>query len=322
MHQISHRWKLGFALAFTTAFMWGLLPIAIKVLFHSMDPWTITFYRFIGAAILMGIYLAAKKQLPSPAKFTKPVMVLLAICIVGLCANYILFLFGLELTTPSTTQVLIQLAPMILLFGGLYIFKEKFSKIQWLGFVLFMFGLLLFFNIRLTTIFSAEGDYAKGVFYIIAAAITWAAYALAQKQLLRDYSSIAVMFMILVAGSVIFAPMTEFNQIFQLDTLGLALLIFSSLNTAIAYGAFAEALNHWEASRVSAILSLTPVITVISLEILSSYYPNNFEGETLSTLTIAGISVVVLGSMLVALGKHGSSKEEDETVTEQPTAEV
>ncbi len=178
MHQISHRWKLGFALAFTTAIMWGLLPIAIKVLFRNMDPWTITFYRFFGAAVLMGIYLVAKKQLPSPKKFTKPVIGLLLICIVGLCANYILFLFGLELTTPSTTQVLIQLAPMILLFGGLYIFKEKFSKIQWLGFVLFMLGLVLFFNVRLSIIFAAEGDFAKGVFYIIAAAITWAAYAL------------------------------------------------------------------------------------------------------------------------------------------------
>ncbi len=129
------------------------------------------------------------------------------------------------------------------------------------------------------------------------------------------------MFMILVVGSFVFAPMTEFKQIFKLDTLGLALLVFSSLNTAIAYGAFAEALNHWEASRVSAIISLTPVITVISLEILSSSYPNHFEGETLSSLTILGISVVVLGSMLVALGKHSSLKRKPESVTEQPTAE-
>ncbi len=321
MHQITHRWKLGFALAFTTAVMWGLLPIAIKVLFHSMDSWTITFYRFIGAALMMGAYLAYKKQIPSPRTFNTSIMLLLGICILGLCANYILFLFGLDLTTPSTTQVLIQLAPMLLLFGGLYIFKEKFSKIQWLGFVLFIVGLLLFFNIRLKQIISAEGDFASGVFYIIAAAITWAAYALAQKQLLKDYSSIAVMFMILVAGTIIFAPLTQFSQILQLDTLGLVLLIFSSLNTAIAYGAFAEALNHWEASRVSAVLSLTPVITVISLEILSSQYPLHFKGETLSSLTIAGISVVVVGSMLVALGKHRSAGAED-TVTEQPTAEL
>ncbi len=322
MHQITHRWKLGFVLALTTAVMWGLLPIAIKVLFNTMDPWTITFYRFIGAAVLMGLYLAIKNQLPSLSTFNKNTIILFLVCILGLCANYILFLFGLELTTPSTTQVLIQLAPMMLLFGGLYIFKEKFSPVQWIGFVLFMIGLFVFFNVKLSDIFSAKGDFAMGVFYIVAAAITWAAYALAQKQLLKDFSSIAVMFMILVVGSFIFAPMTEFNQIFKLDTLGLWLLIFSSLNTAIAYGAFAEALNHWEASRVSAVLSLTPVITVISLEVLNSHFPEQIQGETLSILTISGIVIVVTGSMLVALGKHASAKDAEESVVEQPTSEV
>ncbi len=307
MHQISARWKLGFSLALITALMWGLLPLAIKVLFKTMDPWTITFYRFVGAALLMGAYLATKKQLPSPAKFNKTLSALMIICIVGLCANYIFFLFGLERTTAATTQVLIQLAPMLLLFGGLFIFKEQFSRLQWTGFIIFMLGLLLFFNYKLTEIFAAKGDYAIGVFYIVIASITWAAYALAQKQLLKDFSSISIMFMILVVGTFFFLPFSQLQQIMLLDGVGVALLIFSSLNTAIAYGAFAEALNHWEASRVSAVLSLTPVITVLSLDVLNNHYPEYFEAETLSTLTTSGIAVVVLGSMLVALGKRKRS---------------
>ena len=42
-------WKLGFLLAMTTALMWGLLPIAMKVLLKSMDPFTLTWYRFAAA---------------------------------------------------------------------------------------------------------------------------------------------------------------------------------------------------------------------------------------------------------------------------------
>ncbi|HFB67205.1 MAG TPA: DMT family transporter [Aeromonadales bacterium] len=323
MHQITHRWKLGLILSLTTAVMWGLLPIAIKELLKTMDPWTITFYRFFGATVLMGLYLLRKKQLPRLKQFTRPLIGLLSICIIGLCANYIFFLFGLALTTPTTTQVLIQLAPMILLFGGLFIFKERFSFPQWLGFMLFFVGLLLFFNKKLIIIFQGSGDYALGVFYIIIASVTWAAYALAQKQLLKDFSSIAIMFMILTVGSFGFFSIAQLNQIYQLNMLGLGMLIFSSLNTAIAYGAFAEALNHWEASRVSAILSLTPVITVISLELLSTFFHGYFQMEKLSWLTISGILVVVVGSMLTALGKKAVSKNSKEVdVREQPTADL
>ncbi len=322
MHQTSGHWKLGLLLSLTTALMWGLLPIAIKELLKAMDPWTITFYRFIGAAFLMGIYLIKKKQIPSIKKFTRPVSGLLLIGIFGLCANYIFFLFGLNLTTSTTTQVLIQLAPMLLLFGGLYIFKETFSRIQWLGFAIFIVGLMLFFNEKLSLLFQASSHYALGVFYIVIASITWAAYALAQKQLLNHFTSITIMFIILVIGSVGFFPVAQLQQIYQLDALGIGMLIFSSLNTAIAYGAFAEALNHWEASRVSAILSLTPVITVISLELLSTFFEDYFTMEPLSTLTLFGILVVVSGSMLTALGKSSRSPDKGLNVTEQPTADL
>ncbi len=323
MHQISQRWKLGLLLSLTTAIMWGMLPIAIKELLKTMDPWTITFYRFAGATTLMGLYLFKKNQWPHLHQFKRPVIILLSICIVGLCANYIFFLFGLALTTPTTTQVLIQLAPMLLLFGGLFIFKEKFSLLQWIGFMLFFVGLLIFFNKKLLTISQGSGKYALGVFYIIVAAITWAGYALAQKQLLKDFSSITIMFMILTIGSFGFFPIARLDQINQLDRLGMGMLIFSSLNTAIAYGAFAEALNHWEASRVSAILSLTPVITVISLELLSTFFHDYFQMEHLSFITISGILVVVVGSMLTALGKKAPPKSDKEVdVREQPTADL
>jgi len=37
MHSTSGRWRLGLALALTTAVCWGLLPIALKVTLTGMD---------------------------------------------------------------------------------------------------------------------------------------------------------------------------------------------------------------------------------------------------------------------------------------------
>jgi drug/metabolite transporter (DMT)-like permease len=51
MHSSSGRWKLGLALALTTALCWGLLPIALKIVLAGMDAWTITWYRFAASGI-------------------------------------------------------------------------------------------------------------------------------------------------------------------------------------------------------------------------------------------------------------------------------
>ncbi len=304
MHESTGRWKLGLALSLITALMWGLLPIAIKDLLDVMDPWTITFYRFCGAAVLMGLILWRRRQLPRLSARHGRFWALLAIAIVGLCGNYILFLWGLEWTTPATTQVVIQLAPMLLMFGGLWLFRESFSPVQWAGFLVFLVGLGLFFNERLLTLFQADSTYSMGILAIVGAAVTWAAFALAQKQLLQHLNSMGIMFVVLAAGSVLFYGMADLKQAGELDAIGLGMLVFSSLNTAIAYGAFAEALNHWAASRVSAVLALTPVITVLCLELLAHAFPERFEQEPLNTLTLAGIVVVVAGSALTALGRQ------------------
>ena len=40
-------------------------------------------------------------------------------------------------------------------------------------------------------------------------------------------------------------------------------LIYCCLNTLIGYGSFGEALNHWDASKVSIVTTLIPVFTMI-----------------------------------------------------------
>ena len=41
----SNHWRLGFTLSLTTAALWGLLPIALKVVLESMDAYTIVWWR-------------------------------------------------------------------------------------------------------------------------------------------------------------------------------------------------------------------------------------------------------------------------------------
>lgn len=307
MHSTSGRWKYGFMLALTTAVLWGVLPIALKGLLTTMDASTVTWYRFLVAGIFTFAYLlifARPNHLPS---MNRSIVGLLCIAVVGLTSNYIFYLKGLEFSAPSTTQIVIQLAPILLLFGGLLLFREHFNRWQWFGLFLFCLGILLFFNIQISMLNSLDAEYLVGILLIILASITWAAYALAQKQLLNYFSSNQVMLCIYIFGILVFLPVAEPQQLWLQNQHGLWLLAFCCINTLLAYGSFAAALNHLEATRVSAVLAITPLLTIVFMRIVALQFPGYVELETLNLLSIAGACLIVCGAMLMSLSKQASA---------------
>jgi len=304
LHQSSGRWQLGLFLSLLTAFLWGVLPVALKGILQDMDATTITWYRFTVAVLLMAIFLKNKKMMPDFRWLKqKKQSFLFALVGFGLAGNYLLYLMGLDLITPSAAQIVIQLAPLLLLIGGLVIFRERFNLFQWAGLFIFLTGLVLFFNHRLDSIFSSSSSYSWGLLLVFFAAITWAGYALAQKQLLLHYSSQQIMFIVYLVGALIFLPWIDFSAITNLTSLQLGLLLFCCLNTLVAYGSFAEALEHWEASRVSAVLAVTPLITMGCAAITQYYFPDYLQVEELNWLSIVGGLILVVGASLTALSR-------------------
>jgi drug/metabolite transporter (DMT)-like permease len=284
--------------------MWGLLPIALKVILGEMDSITITWYRFsISAAIALFWYgrrsVDAIKRLLS-----RPLWPLTMLAIAGLLANYIFYLIGLDHTTAEAAQILIQLAPLMLLVGSVWLFKEPFSALQWLGVIGFTVGLLLFFHHRLRVLASVDESYLLGLLLLLLAAATWASYGLAQKQLLKHVNANDLLLLIYIAGTLCFLPASSPNQIQQLDGLGLILLAFASLNTIIAYGSFGIAMTHWEASRVSAVITIAPLLTLFFVFLSNALYPGFIQTEPLDWMNWLGAVLVIGGSTLAALGKR------------------
>ena len=309
MHEISGRWQLGLFLSLTTAILWGILPIALKALLQYMDAYTITWFRFLIATVFLSGYLICTRRLPSllPLKNNR-IMALMVLTILTLLANYILYMMGLVLTSPESAQVMIQLAPMLLIIGGVYVFKESFNRKQVLGLITFFVGLVIFFNQRFEQLLNFRGDLTLGLLFIVLAAIFWATYALAQKQLLKTFASEEIMLFIYFAGALIFLPSSTPTLAMELDTLGWLLLLFCGANTLIAYGSFAEALEHWEAYRVSATLAITPLLTLIFMQISHYFSPEFIANEPLNSISIIGSVILVIGSGVVALSKNKNVK--------------
>ncbi len=308
-HTTTGHWKLGFGLSIIAALFWSLLPIALKILLESMDPYTITWYRFLVAAFLLAFFVLRKHGLSPIRKIQGRLLVFLIVATVAVGSNYILFLLGLNFLPPSTAQVVIQFAPMFLLMGSILFFRESFRGIQWAGVAVFITGMLLFFNQHLGEVFYRLTNYTMGVLLIIAASVAWALYAMVQKQLLRFFRSGTIMLFLYVGGVLMLFMISHPSQLFQLNRTQLLILIFCGVNTLIAYGSFAEALAHWEASRVSAVITTVPLLTVLAMKFGASLFPNYIIPEVLNSLSILGAALVVVGSMMAALGQMKANKK-------------
>ena len=302
LHRARGNPRLGLVLALATAFLWGFLSIALRLLLEGMDPFTITWYRLAAAALILGAYQARRGRLPVLRRLGGAQWGLLGVALFGLMGNYVLFVFALDYVSPATAQLVIQLAPLLFLLGALAIFGERFGAIQWLGLALLLAGLALFFNRRLPDLFRLSGPEAVGAALVVVAAVVWAGYALAQKQLLVDLSSVNILWLVYAGATVALLPLARPGQIVGLSGFQLALLAFGVFNTLAAYGAFAEALAHWEASRVSAIIALTPLVTIGAVYAILAIWPTADIGERLDALGLVGAALIIAGSVMAALG--------------------
>jgi drug/metabolite transporter (DMT)-like permease len=304
LHRTTGNWRLGLGLSIITVILWGLVPVALTVVLKKLDVYTINWFRFITAFILLGFYLAKQGNLPRISQLRAVPVYLFAIAILGLMGNYIFFVIGLKATSPSHAEVLIQLAGVFLSLGGLLIFKERYTRYQWIGVGILLTGFMGFFSEQLKVLAADSERYISGSLMLIIAGITWAIYALIQKQLLTKLDSTHIMWVIYGACGLLFWAVAKPQTLLQLNPIEWSALIFCGLNTVVAYGAFAESLQHWEASRVSAILALAPIFTIVSMSIAAWWAPGLVTPERITALGLCGAILVVTGSMSISLGKR------------------
>ena len=302
MHISSGRWVYGLCLALLTALLSGILPVKLKQVLQAMDPVTVTWFRLLVSGSLLFVWLASVKRLPNFKLLGRKGKALVVLAVLGLVGNYMLYLVGLRMLSPGTTQLLIQIGPILLLISSIFLFKERFSLGQGIGLAILLIGFGLFFNQRLVELLTSLGDYTLGVLIVIMASVVWTFYGLSQKQLLTVWNSLLVMMVIYLFCALLITPWAHPAQALQLSPLQGWLLLACCLNTLVAYGAFAEALAHWEASRVSATLALTPLITLASVAIAAWLWPTYVQAEEINALGYGGALLVVLGSALTALG--------------------
>ncbi|HDR1501767.1 DMT family transporter [Pasteurella multocida] len=292
---------LGFLFAFTAACMWGSLPIALQQLLNIMDAQTVVWFRFAVAAIGLFFILKLTKRLPNWTVLRLRHWLLILLGIVGLSANFFLYNVALQYIPPTTSQVFSPLSSFGMLLVGVLLFKETFAVYQKVGLGLLILGLILFFNQRVED-FLQFGTYVKGIIICISASLAWVAYGSAQKLMLHRLTAQQVLLPIYIGCTILFLPTATISQVTHLNAMQIGCLIYCCLNTLIAYGAYAEALNHWDVTKVSAIVTQIPILTLIFSEVLLFIAPDYVMTEELNWISYIGVCFVVSGALFSATG--------------------
>lgn len=285
----------GILYASLTSLLWGFLAIGQKVMLDYADPYTIVCSRFFIAFIILLVYFIIQK--PQELKILKrpPFLIIIAGIAVGI--NYVGSLKGLDYTTPGNLQILIQTSPLMLLLVSILLFKEKVTKTQIFGFFLVVIGLAVFYRNQLIAFANNEEAYNIGIIYIFIAAVAWVFYAIIQKILVKKYHAQLLNMIMYFIPMAALLPFVDYSTFARLELWQLILLICLGLNTLIAYGSISLAFKYTQANKVSIIITFAPVITVITMTILTLLNVTWIKGEILSLESSIGAAFIILGIM-------------------------
>jgi drug/metabolite transporter (DMT)-like permease len=298
----------GIIYTLITVLLWGVLSIALKVAAQVIDSPTIVWFRFSLAFFGMFIWMLIKN--PKGLQILYKPSVLIVISSLALAGNYIGFMVGIQFTTPSNAQVAIQFGPILLALAGIIYFHEKISRIQIAGFILSIFGFLVFYQQHLTAMIGQEEQYTKGMLITLAGAVAWAVYAALQKNLILKYSVGTLNLFMFGLPVILFLPFADFASLTQLSLGYWILLVFLGANTLISYGCLSLALKYLEAGKVSIMLILNPIITFIAMGIFTWIQVSWIAPEHFSVLSVAGGLIALFGAILVVRKKRDQNPQE------------
>lgn len=292
----------GLLFAGFTALLWGFLAIALKLSLNSLNPVTVVWSRFtIAFLVLLVLMLIFDRSFVSI--YRKPPLILFAASIF-LGFNYYGFISGIHQTTPANAQVFIQIGPVSLAIVGILFFKERITWKHLVGFAILLGGFSLFYSEQIIESAGKQGNYSRGIIYIVLGALSWATFSSLQKILVKTRNPNHLNIFIYGFCSLMFLPFVEFSMFSHLSRNEWFLLIFLGLNTVFAYGSLALALKYAEANKVSVILTMNPIITFSCMALLEVLAVTWIEFENFTVLSILGALLVFVGALLVILSRQ------------------
>ncbi|MBW7989449.1 MAG: DMT family transporter [Planctomycetes bacterium] len=204
--------KIYIKLLFTTLF-WGGAFVAGKVVSQNVGPFSIAFQRFAIASVLL-IFLTWKIEgkLPALKKFQIIPVILLGMT--GIFTYNVLFFKGLKIIEASRASLIIATCPVFITIFSAIFLKEKINLIKSLGIIISICGAIVVISKgNINRIF--ETGLGLGELYFFCCVLSWVAYSLIGKAVMRNLSPLASVSYSAIVGAVALSVPACFEGLFQ-----------------------------------------------------------------------------------------------------------
>ncbi len=261
---------------------------------HSLSPFVLLLFRASIASISLYVIVAIRDRTwnifsgITKADFGR----LVVVGGLNILINQLLYLEGLQYTTPANSALLYALTPAIVFVLAIRVHWEKtnWKKIAGIA-VAFIGTVILMFEHGA----SLTSEHTKGNLMIFVAVIAWSLFTLLGRPLIKKYGALRVTAQHMTIGALMYLPIglcfvngpmvADFSAEIWTEILYLGLLA-SSVNYVLWY----YALGKLDTSKVAIFQNLQPVITTILAVSL---------GRTELTTELIGGGVLALGGILM-----------------------
>jgi drug/metabolite transporter (DMT)-like permease len=298
--------RKGALYAIFTASLWGFMAIVLKVITNELPPVTVVWFRFLFAFLVLGAWTLIFRGSDFNIFRRPPLMLFLAALFLGL--NYLGFITGIKYVSPSSSQVFIQIAPVSFALSGIIIFREHVNWKHIVGFIFVLSGIGLFYSEQIRELAGTGESFTKGMLLVLGGGLSWAVFATLQKALVRTIRPNQLNLFIYGFCALALVPLVSFAKLRGMPAVNWYLLIYLGLNTVLAYGSLALAIKLTEATRVSVIITLNPIITFVTMAILTRMQVSWIESEAFSILSFIG-ALTVLGGAILVISAGWNKKE-------------
>jgi drug/metabolite transporter (DMT)-like permease len=274
-------------LALLTCLLLTSTLVILKIALEIFPPFTLAVLRYgLGFLTMAPILAIRATALAQPREVWRDLLLIgVLFHSFGNGALYI----GLQFVSPTAASLLLGFVPVIVLFFGILLLREKPSPVQISGILLALAGAAVFFSGGLMF-----GE-AKGIAIICAGLFGNASFSLLGRRVARrgNVDPVILTAVPLFVGAITllpFALMLEGRSHLSLE--GAALLtLLATFNTPLVYWLYNRALASMKAFEISTILNLAPLFTAVWSWVIVA--------ERLVTSQFLGIGLAILGITLV-----------------------
>jgi len=249
-----------------TAIFWGGTFVAGRLVAQNVGPYSIAFLRFTIASILL-LLMTWRIEGKLPKLKKSQIMPVVLLGITGIFIYNIMFFKALKIIEAGRAALIIATCPIFITICSAIFLKEKINPVKVLGIAISVCGAIIVISKgHISRIF--EGGLGLGELYIFCCVLSWVAYSLIGKAVMKNLSPLASVSYSVVVGAVALAVPAFFeglvrNIASQSAVDWLCISYLSVFGTVIGFVWYYQGVERIGPTKAGLFINLVPISAIL-----------------------------------------------------------